>query len=217
MKISVLCTDPQHPVNRHLSKWIARVGSGHDVALQRTRSELAGGDILFLVSCSEIIGAQYRSLYRHTLVLHASDLPKGRGWSPHVWEIIGGAKEITLTLLEAEDRVDSGRIWLKRSVPIGDTDLWYEVNDKLFEAEVALMDEAISHCNKIEPREQDQKISPTYYERRTPADSRLDPDKTIAEQFDLLRMCDPERYPAWFEHRGQKFKLSLEKMSDEDI
>ena len=40
------------------------------------------GDILFLISCSERIGDAYRQKYRHVLVLHASDLPKGRGWSP---------------------------------------------------------------------------------------------------------------------------------------
>ena len=66
------------------------------------------GDILFLVSCSEIVKKDIRMKFRHTLVLHASSLPKGRGWSPHIWEILNGADQIVISLLEAEDKIDSG-------------------------------------------------------------------------------------------------------------
>ena len=76
---------------------------------------LAGGEILFLVSCNEIIGKDVRDRYMATLVIHASDLPKGRGWSPHIWQIIEGKKEIMVSLLEAEDAVDSGAIWAKKA------------------------------------------------------------------------------------------------------
>src|SRR5512134_780920 len=86
---------------------------GHEVALLFSRRDLTDGDILFLVSCSEIITSRERERYRAVLVLHASDLPQGKGWSPHIWSVIGGASEITLCLLEAADPVDSGRVWLK--------------------------------------------------------------------------------------------------------
>ena len=35
-------------------------------------------------------------------------------------------------------------------------------------------------------------------EKRTPADSEIDPGKSILEQFNLLRIVDSERYPAFF-------------------
>jgi len=215
MKISVLCSDPEHPVNIHLEEWIEQKRIQHDIELIRIRSELSGGDVLFLVSCSEIIKAAHRSQYDHTLVLHASDLPRGRGWSPHIWELVNGAEFITLSLLEAEDKVDSGRLWLKRSIPVGKTELWDEVNHKLFQAEIDLMNEAVEDCAQIKTYGQSEEATPTYYPRRTPVDSEIDPNKTIAEQFDLVRMCDPERYPAWFEYLGQKYKISLEKVDHE--
>jgi methionyl-tRNA formyltransferase len=215
MNITVLCSSPEHPVNAYLEQWADDKRVRHQIHLVRKRSELRGGDILFLVSCSELIKAEHRAMYKHTLVLHASDLPKGRGWSPHIWEIVNGADAITLSLLEAEDRVDSGKIWLKRAIPIKKTDLWYDVNHKLFKTEIDLMNEAVESFGQIQPQPQDASINPTYYERRTPTHSELDPQKTISEQFDLMRMCDPERYPAWFEHRGQKYKISLEKVDHE--
>lgn len=215
MNITVLCSDATHPVNAYLEDWVTEVSVHHDVRLVRSRSELTSGDFLFLVSCSELIKPEHRRDYRHALVLHASDLPQGRGWSPHVWEIIKGDAAITLSLLEAEDRVDTGRIWLKRRIPIERTLLWHEVNDLLFDTEIQLMSEAIERCEDIQSYLQDPNIEPTYYRKRTPKDSQIDPHRSIAEQFDLMRMCDPDRYPVWFELHGQKYKVILEKQNHE--
>ena len=215
MKITVLCSDSAHPVNSHLQKWIKENIANHTIELVRSRSELTNGDFLFLVSCSEIIKSQHREKYEHTLVLHASDLPQGRGWSPHVWEIVNGGEAVTLSLLEAEDKVDTGRLWLKRLIPVSKIALWLEVNQMLFQAEIDLMKEAVERYSEIEPYTQRLDVEPTYYPRRTPADSELDPQKTIAEQFDLMRMCDPQRYPAWCEFLGHKYKVILEKLDHE--
>lgn len=214
MRISLLCSDEGHPVNAHLQRWIAANQSAHQVELVRRKSDLSGGDILFLISCSEIIRASERKAYRSALVLHASDLPKGRGWSPHVWEIIGGAEAITLSLLEVEDRVDSGRIWKKTLIAVPRHALWDEINELLFDAEIALIDHAVRSWADITPVQQDPGIEPTYYPRRSPEDSRIDPEKSIASQFDRIRVCDPERFPAFFELHGKKYKLKLEKMDE---
>jgi len=165
--------------------------------------------MLFLISCHEIITAAVRSRYCATLVIHASDLPKGRGWSPWVWQILEGHNEIVVTLLEAEDTVDSGAIWHQMSVHFEGHELYDEIHAKLFDAELALMDYAVEHFGSIQPTPQTG--SPTYYRRRTPEDSRLDVHRSIAEQFDLLRVADPERYPAFFDYRGHRYQVLLKK------
>jgi len=186
----------------------------HQVELARKKSELSGGDILFLISCSEIVGATERAAYRASLVLHASDLPCGRGWSPHIWQLIEGADEITLSLLEAEDSVDSGRIWKKLKFSVPKHALWDEINARLFEAEIELVDFAVREFRTVSPIMQDPSIKPSYYPRRTPADSQVDPSRSIASQFDRIRVCDPNRFPAFFELHGKRFKLILEKIDD---
>jgi len=215
LKITILCTDPAHPVNRYLEKWISEIKHRYSVDLVRTRSELSEGDFLFLVSCSEIIKQEHRENYSHTLVLHASDLPNGRGWSPHVWEIVSGGDTITLSLLEAEDNVDSGRLWLQCKIPVAKTALWYEMNNQLYEAEIKLMNQAVEGYKDIQPYAQDPNSESTYHRKRTSRDSQIVPCQSIADQFDLIRMCDPERYPAWFELHGQKYKLTLEKIDND--
>ncbi len=212
MLISLLCSDEQHPVNEYLKRWISVQQGVHQVELVRRKSELSGGDILFLISCSEIVGQTDRSSYRVALVLHASDLPRGRGWSPHIWQLIEGADEIILSLLEAEDKVDSGRIWKKHKFSVPKHALWDEINARLFEAEIELIDFAVSKFEHVLPTPQDPTIEPSYYPARIPADSQIDASQSISSQFDRIRVCDPNRFPAFFELRGKKYKLILEKI-----
>jgi len=214
MKVSILCSDSGHPVNVHLEKWIAVNKEKHEITLARRKSELPGGDLLFLVSCSEIVGKSDRAAYANCLVLHASDLPMGRGWSPHIWEIVKGAEQITLSLLEAADNVDSGRIWKKVVLPIPKHALWDEINDILFGAEIDLMAFAVESYKSIKPQPQATDIEPTYYPRRSPEDSRIDPQRSIADQFDQIRVCDPQRFPAFFDLHGHRYKLTLEKIDE---
>ena len=104
MKISILCTDQDHPVISCLQRWAGGMAiEGHLVSIAHDKTSLTGGDILFLVSCSQVIGSDVQNMYRRTLVLHASDLPKGRGWSPYVWEVINGESKLTVSLLEASE------------------------------------------------------------------------------------------------------------------
>jgi len=214
MKITLLCSDLNHPVSAYLKPWMIAQKGVHDVELLQSKSQLSGGDLLFLISCSEIIKEADRSKFLATLVLHASDLPKGRGWSPHIWEIVDGAELITLSLLEAEDKVDSGRIWAKRQITVPKDALWDEINRLLFTAEVELIDLAVKQFGHITPVLQPSVDEATYYPKRTPQDSQIDPNKSISEQFNRIRVCDPNRFPAFFELYGKKYKLTLEKLND---
>lgn len=214
MKITILCSSPTHPVNQWLDAWMEKHADQHDIRLLRAVHELRGGDLLFLISCTEIVPRQAREMFRKVLLIHASDLPRGRGWSPHIWEIVNGATEITLSLIEAEDQVDTGDIWRQTRLEIPVTDLYDEINAKLFDAEIGLMDYAVSSFDRVVPRQQDPSVEPSYYPRRTPDDSELDTAKTLQENFNLLRLADPERYPAFFYHAGQKYHLYIEKTDD---
>lgn len=215
MKISILCTDPHHPVINSLQLWINEISlKGHSPVLIFDKADLQGGDILFLVSCSQMIRDAERKKYKATLVLHASDLPKGRGWSPHIWSILGGGNQITVSLLEASEPVDSGVIWLKTKFNLEGHELLPEINAKLFAAELSLMTHAVEQFEAIKTIEQAGDPG-SYMPKRLPENSQLDPNKTIAEQFDLLRIVDSQRYPAFFNYRGKRYLLKIEKVENE--
>ena len=208
MNVAVVCSDPSHPIWPQLQAFASR--SPHRVHLHVKVAEAAPADVLFLVSCHEIVNADARRRFKKTLVLHASDLPLGRGWSPHIWQILEGRHEFVVTLLEAADNVDSGPIWAQQRVTLEGHELADEINAKLFAAEVSLLERAVTDFDSIVPRPQDDR-APTYYKKRSPQDSELDPEQSIAAQFDLLRVADPSRFPAFFWLRGHKYLVRLQK------
>ena len=174
---------------------------------------MTGGDFLFLASCGEIVPSFVRERFRRCLVIHASDLPRDRGWSPHVWAILEGADEITVSLLDAADPVDSGAIWHQERFSLTGTETFDEINSLLFATELRLMDWAVANCSVATPRQQSGATS--YRQRRTPADSRVLPEQTIAEVFDLMRVCDPERFPAFFKFRGACYTLTMRRADNQ--
>jgi len=210
MKISIVCSSKEHPVYSYLKRWAKSRLADHDVSLVNSVTDLCGGDILFLISCNEILNANLRRKYRHSLVVHASAVPHGRGWSPHIWQIIEGKSNIPVTLLEADDVVDSGAIWTQQNIHLDGHELYDEINSLLFTVILELMDFAIENEAKVHPRPQGG-IEPTYYPKRTAEDSRLDPNKTLAEQFELLRVADPDRFPCFIEYRGERYEVLLRK------
>ena len=183
----------------------------HSISIIRSMHEATSGDILFLVSCEEIIYKEVLKKFKYAMVIHASDLPKGRGWSPHIWEIIDGAEQITVSLLDAVAEVDCGDIYKKIKIDIPKSFLWEEINDLLFKAEIQLIEFAIDNFDNLQKCSQSADIEPTYYPKRTPKNSEIDPYKSISEQFDLIRICDPNRFPAVFHYRGEVYKVILEK------
>lgn len=211
MKITILCNSPNHPVNSHIDHWVDKNSPQHDITITRKISDVPGGDLLFLVSCGEIVKASDRAKYTKTLVLHASDLPTGRGWNPHIWQIINGQKELTVTLLEAEDKVDTGAIWKKVRIAVGKDALWDEINEAVFSAEMSLMDYAVANFETVLPQEQDANQPVSYYRLRNPTDSQIDITQSIESQWDLLRVADPTRYPAFFEIHDHKYFITIRK------
>jgi len=214
MNITILCTDIEHKIMPYLKKWQATNSKTHKISLVNNSSEVKNGDILFLISCLEIINQDIRSKFKHTLVIHESNLPHGKGWSPIQWQILDGVNSIVITLLDAIDNVDSGDIWTKRIVELKEHELADEINQKIFPVKLDLMNFAIKSINTIKKTPQ-EKIDESRYPKRTPVDSKIDVNKSISEQFNLLRIADNERYPCYFDYNGYRYLISLNKIDTE--
>ena len=89
---------------------------GHDCKLIFYHEEVTKGDILCLLSCEKIF--KNLRLNKFNLIVHESDLPLGRGWSPLTHQILEGKNEITVTLFEASETVDKGPYYLKQKISL---------------------------------------------------------------------------------------------------
>jgi methionyl-tRNA formyltransferase len=144
--------------------------------------------------------------------VHESDLPLGRGWSPLTWQILEGENLIPVALIEAEDLVDSGAVYAKEYMHFSGDELVDELREKQAISTIKLCQNFVRDFpdNLIFAKRQVGATSS--YPRRGLEDSRLDINKTIADQFNLLRVVDNEKYPAYFEINGNKFILKIEKI-----
>tara|TARA_B110001450_G_scaffold65306_1_gene61820 strand:+ start:3367 stop:4017 length:651 start_codon:yes stop_codon:yes gene_type:complete len=208
--ISILISSIDHPVNSVIEEWVDLNRKNFDIEIVLSSKDLSGGDLLFLVSCGEIVCKEILAKYDSSLVIHASNLPKGRGFSPHIWDIINGSDSIFISLLEASEKVDRGNIWKKVERKIPRSFLYDEIISIVNFAHIELMNFAVANFDTIIPEPQSSTVLPTYYKRRSPEDSKLDVNKSIKDQFNLLRVCDAKRFPAFFVVHGRKYKVILE-------
>ena len=113
-------------------------------------------------------------------------------------------------MINAEDQIDAGDIWQQKTILFEGHELYDEINARIFDAETELMSWATENIDQRKPSPQEGEGS--YYRKRTPANSQIDPEKSIVSQFDLLRVADPVRYPAFFELRGHQYRILIEKV-----
>ena len=210
--VTVLTQPDWHPFEDRLTAWIDTQAASHRISRCTSVDDLPGGDVLFILSFHERVPRDARDKYGCSYVPHASALPAGRGWSPMEWQICEGAREITISLIHIEDEIDTGDICAQRTFSVPEHELRNEIEDRLFEAELELMDLALVPGHPLQPRP--QVGNPSYYRRRTPADSALDPNASLASQFDLLRVADYHRFPAYMDLRGHRYVITIEKREE---
>lgn len=175
--------------------------------------EIPAGDLVFYLGCGQVVSPAILQRNSHNLVVHESSLPKGKGWSPLTWQILEGLNDIPITLFEATEHVDSGVIYMRDIMHFKGTELVNELRDVQARTSIRMCHEFLKRYPNIVVQGIKQQGESTYYARRRPEDSRLDPDKTLREQFNLLRVVDNEWYPAFFELAGERYILKIEKKS----
>jgi len=211
MKISIL-SDKTSWINDSIPEFISDISSsGHEVFWFHDVSEILEGDIVFFLGCGQIVPTEILKRNQHNLVVHESALPKGRGWSPLTWQILNGDNEIQIVLFEAEESIDSGMIYLQNTMKFTGRELVDDLRKIQAKFTFNMCRKFIADYPDIVNKGRVQSGDATYFARRTPQDSRLDPDRTIREQFNVLRVVDNEHYPAFFELSGERYIIKINK------
>lgn len=186
--------------------------SGHRLIHVHNAEELIPADMCFYLSFSRVVSTEVLKKFKNNLVVHESDLPRGKGWSPLTWQILEGKDEITTVLFEASDQVDSGQVYLKSIMKFDGSELVSELRDMQAAATVKLCHKFIDKYPDVRAGAMTQQGDSTFYARRSEMDSQLDPAKSLQEQFNLLRVADNSAYPAYFEVAGNLYELWIKKM-----
>jgi len=166
-------------------------------------------DIVFILSYHQIIPQKTLKKNNHNIVIHASALPKGKGWAPLFWQILEGKNKIPFTMIEASGDVDDGDIYMQEMLELTGNELNEELRGRQANLIIRMCIEFINNYElyKVPVR---QGGDESFYVKRGKEDSELDIDKTIKEQFNLLRVVNNNDYPAYFELDGDRYILKIE-------
>ena len=181
----------------------------HNVTHVFKTSDIIGGDIMLVLSCETILKAEYLKLHKSNVVVHPSKVPLGKGWSPLAWQVLEGCNDIPVSLFEAVEAVDAGDVYIVDYIKLEG----YELNEEIKHQQGLLTMKMVKkYINEFDsmigiPQSGEE----TFYPRRRQKENELDINKTIAEQFNLLRVVDNERYPAHFHINGKKYILKIYK------
>jgi len=191
----------------NLGKLLKR--KNHQAKLIYSESKVENGDILIIFGWYKIIPKNILNRNKYNLVVHPSALPKGKGCSPLTWQILEDKNKIPITLFEAVEQVDAGDIYFKDIMYFQGHELLDELKKQQGKKSIEIIYKFIQHYPNIKGVKQKGKSN--YYSRRTQKDSEIDINKSIKEQFNLLRIVDNKNYPAFFWHKGHKYILNIIK------
>ena len=183
------------------------IKGGYKSKVLHHHEEVENGDIIILLSCEKKFTQFSRNKYN--LVVHESNLPKGKGWSPMTYQVLEGKNKIPITLFEADESFDGGNIYLKDFIKLDGTELVDEIREKQAKKSFDLIDKFLKENENLIGEAQSGKQ--TTYRKRMPADNKLDVNKSIIDNFNILRVSDNNRYPAYFTINNQKYIIKITK------
>jgi methionyl-tRNA formyltransferase len=212
-RISIL-TDSESWLNDFVPILVEQLlRTGHRAHWSHSHRSLTGRDICSVLGYSRILDEKTLSMHTHNLVTHESDLPRGRGWFPLTWQVLEGIDEINVSLIEAVLEVDAGRIYAQDTIRLRGDEFIDGLRIAQWKVTRRLCMHFVDEYPHILGDAGSQQGDPSFYPRRQPEASRIDLQKTLAEQMSLLRVVDNRCYPAFFEWRGRRVRLEVQPES----
>lgn len=136
--------------------------------------------------------------------VHFSLLPRWRGAAPVERAILAGDAETGVCLMQLEAGLDTGPVFASRRVPIDPRETAGELRGRLVDVGTQLLVEQLPTIASATPVA--QAGEPTYAEKLTVEEFRLDPARTAAELDRIVRAGNP-RPGAWMTVGGKRVKV----------
>jgi methionyl-tRNA formyltransferase len=149
-----------------------------------------------------------------TLNVHDSLLPAYAGFSPLIWALINGEKEVGVTAHMMDDTLDAGDIVLQRAVPVGPRDTTTDLFHRTLElfGPITVDGLALLASGRTDWVKQDRSRA-SFFHKRADEDLRID-WAWPAEDLDRLVRAQSRPYPsAYTYHRGRRLEIVSAEVS----
>jgi methionyl-tRNA formyltransferase len=166
-------------------------------------------EIVFILNYTKILKKNFLKKNLLNLVFHTSDLPKGKGFAPLQWQILEKKNKINISLFEAIEKFDSGRIFLKDHVILKGDELYNEIRYRQVKVIFKMINSFLKKYPNVSSKKQIGKS--TFYKKRYPKDSKLNINTSIKKQFNKMRIANNEKWPNFFYYKNKKFIIKIFK------
>ena len=170
-------------------------------------------NIVFFINLLKILPLKFLKQNSLNLVVHSSKLPKDKGFSPLFNQILRGKKTFYISLIEAVEKVDSGDIMLQNKFKISNSLLNNEIKNEEKKQFLRIIKNFLSIYPNFKRKKQIGLGS--FNKKRNFFSNKININKTLKSQFNLLRISHNEKYPAFFEHNKRLYKIKIYNMNYE--
>lgn len=168
------------------------------------------GKGLLSIGFPYLISDDLLNLFQPAINLHPTLLPRYRGPTTAAYVLINNERESGSTVHYMTTEMDRGDIVAQSYVSLTSFDTIRSLQNKVYAQEPQLVIEALRKLEEGEfAREQDESQASEFPKKRTPADSEIDPSFSLKDLFNQIRACDPDDFPAFFYHEGEKVCIRL--------
>ncbi|MBB2912752.1 methionyl-tRNA formyltransferase [Streptosporangium becharense] len=143
-----------------------------------------------------------------TLNVHDSLLPAYAGFSPLIWALINGEKEVGVTAHMMDEELDAGDIVLQRAVPVGPADTATDLFHRTVDLIGPVVREALAliASGRTDWTPQDRSKA-SFFHKRSVEDGNID-WTWPAEDIERLVRAQSDPYPNAFTHyRGERVRV----------
>ena len=168
------------------------------------------GCALLSIGFPYLIPRDLLKLFQPALNVHPTLLPRYRGPTSGAYILLNNEQESGSTVHHMTAEMDRGDIVLQSYVSINPFDTIRSLQRKVYSQEPELVLNAmIALENGARALPQDESQASEFPRARVPEDSKIDPSRPLTDIVNLIRACDPDEFPAFFEYHGQKVGIKL--------
>jgi len=161
------------------------------------KKDIYKNSLLVIAGFNKIIKTSLLNKFKFSFNLHGGKLPNYRGASVINWQILNGEKFIYLSSLKVTEILDGGDIILEKKIKINGKS-YDELINKIDISFASLAEITIKKISK-KTNFRKQRGIPTYWHKRKPEMSLIDPEKMNLNQATCLLNASSvnEKYPAY--------------------
>ena len=122
-----------------VKKILNEINRNYKIKIYSDPKKIKNLDIVFILNYTKILSQKFLNQNNLNLLIHESNLPKGRGFSPLQWQILKDKKLINVCLIEALFKFDSGNIFFKEVIKLDGFELYDEIRYKQAKTSIKLI------------------------------------------------------------------------------